>query len=188
MRALEIRRLDAARVPDFERVLACDAGAERCACVAWHVDTWRGFGRRTPEENRALRDAVFARGLHDGYLAYAEDAPVGWCQVAPCVELPKARLDLGDALDTLGPETWAIACFSIPPRERRRGVARALLAGVLADLPGRGAARVVAFPKRGSDDPAELWNGPEAMFRGAGFRVLREDPERPILVREFDAR
>ncbi len=63
-------------------------------------------------------------------------------------------------------------------------MARALLDGVLADLRGRGdVRRVEAFPKRGADlDAMDLWNGPEVMFRAAGFVVVQDDPVRPVLA------
>lgn len=39
-----------------------------CFCTAWWTSTWDGFGRRTSEENRALRDELFRTGHYDGYL------------------------------------------------------------------------------------------------------------------------
>lgn len=175
---LAVARLDASREPDLLRVLACEEGCAWCSCVAWHLDTWEGFGERSAADNRALRDELFARGAHDGYLAYDRGgAPVGWCQAAPSAALAKVAREHPDA----SADTWAIGCFVVPPAHRRRGVARALLAGVLADLPARGARRVLAFPKRGVDEPGELWNGPEPLFVEAGFRVARDDAVRPVL-------
>ena len=65
-------------------------------------------------------------------------------------------------------------------------MAAALLATVLADLPRRGARRMEAFPKRGEGlDPGDLWNGPEALLRRAGFTVARDDPVRPVLAMDL---
>ena len=48
------------------------------------------------------------------------------------------------------------------------------------------ARRVEAFPKRGEGlDPGDLWNGPEALLRRAGFTVAREDPVRPVLAMDL---
>jgi ribosomal protein S18 acetylase RimI-like enzyme len=118
-------------------------------------------------------------------LIYAEGQPAGWCQAGPRDRLPKLRLQYG--LDP-SPETWAITCFLIPPQHRRRGLASRLLDGVLADLHVRGVRRVEAYPRRGESlEAGDLWTGPEAMFRRAGFVVAREDPQRPILVLDDDA-
>ena len=180
---LEVRRLEAAGRQDFFRVHCAEAGTGWCYCAAWYVDSWEGWGERSEAQNRALREGLFERGESDGYLLYAEGEPVGWCQVLPRDRLPKLRRQFELAPD---PGTWAITCFAILPRLRRRGLARRLLEAVLADLPGRGAARVEAFPKRGSGlEPGELWNGPEALFQAAGFRVHRDDAQRPVLALEL---
>jgi GNAT superfamily N-acetyltransferase len=115
---------------------------------------------------------------------YEGAEPIGWCQAAPRDSFPKIARQFGLAPD---PATFAIGCFAVAPRARRRGAARTLLAAVLADLPARGARRVEAFPKRGVEGPAELWNGPEALFLDAGFRVLVDDPRRPVLALDLSA-
>jgi ribosomal protein S18 acetylase RimI-like enzyme len=176
---LEVHRLDAARRADFFRAHCAERGTGGCYCVAWHVPTWEGWGERTDAENRSLREALFERGVHDGYLCYAGGEPVGWCQATPRDGLPKLAGQFRLAPD---PGAFAIACFAVQPGARGRGVARALLAAVLADLPARGARHAEAFPKRGTKEPRELWNGPEALFRAAGFSVVRDDPLRPVLA------
>ena len=169
---LEVRRLDRERRADFDRV-HCEAnGAGWCRCAAWWVPTWDGWGERTAEQNHALRDELFARNEYDGYLLYRDGAPVGWCQVGPRDRLPKlvAQFELEP-----DPETWAITCFVVAPRDRRRGLASALLGDVVRDLAARGVRRVEAYPRLGEGlDEVELWNGPAAMFRRAGFQLVRE--------------
>jgi len=179
--SFEVRRLDAERRADFDRV-HCEAnGAGWCRCVAWWVPTWDGWGERTAEQNDALREELFARGEHDGYLAYLEGRPVGWCQVGPRDRLAKlvAQFELEP-----DPDTWAITCFVVAPRHRRGGVARAMLSEVLRDLPARGARRVEAYPRAGEGlDEGEMWNGPRAMLEHAGFERVREVGPRVVLRR-----
>jgi GNAT superfamily N-acetyltransferase len=175
---LTIARMDAGRVADFDALHCGDASW--CQCAAWWVPTWDGWGERRAADNRAVREALWARGEYDGYLLYADGAPAGWCQVGPRDRLAKlvAQFALPPA-----PRTWAITCFLIAPTARRQGLATRLLRAVLDDLPARGATRVEAFPKRGADpDTLDLWNGPEALFRRAGFHVVRDDPRRPVLA------
>ena len=132
---------------------------------------WEEWADRTPDQNRALREALLERGEYDGYLLYADGAPVGWCQVGPRDRLAKLV-------------RWAITCFLIAPGFRGQGLARALLEAVLADLRRRGdVRRVEAFPRRGAGgDVLALWNGPEALFRATGFSVVKDDPVRPVLA------
>jgi ribosomal protein S18 acetylase RimI-like enzyme len=150
------------------------------------VPTWEGWSQRTAAENRRIREGLFDDGVADGYLLYGDDEVVGWCQALERDRLAKLARQFDLPPD---PATWAITCFLIAPRHRRQGLAGRLLREVVADLRRRGAARIEAFPKRGPDlDAGDLWNGPEAMFRAAGFAVLRDDPVRPILGLEFPDR
>ncbi len=178
----EIHRFDPNRRVDFFRLHGelCNGG---CYCVAWWVPTWEGWGAHAPAQNRQLRESLLAQGEYDGYLLYLGGEPVGWCQAGPRDRLTKLVHQFGLAPD---PTTWAITCFLIAPGWRRRGLASALLEAVLRDLRARGVRRVEAYPKRGAAlDTLDLWNGPEAMLRAAGFSVAQDDPVRPVLALEL---
>lgn len=169
-----------------EHVAAFDAlhgTAGWCFCVAWWVETWEGWSKRTAGDNRALRKRLIDDDIFDGYLGFADGKPVGWCQALPRDRLTNLRRQFDLTPDDA---TWAIGCFFIHPEHRRKGVARALLRAVLSDLPARGARRVEAYPKRvagaGSGD---LWNGPETLLRAFGFATLKDDPLRPVLGRDL---
>jgi GNAT superfamily N-acetyltransferase len=174
-----VHRLDASRRDDFYRVHCAWNGAAWCFCVAWWVPTWDGWAQRPALQNRQLRDRLFDSGEYDGYLLYVDDRPVGWCQVGPRDRLQKLVRQFSLEPD---PSTWAITCFFIAPSHRGQGLAKYLLDDVLADIRARGAAKVEAFPKRGKRlGPDDLWTGPERTYLEAGFKVVRDDPERPIL-------
>ena len=179
--ALEVHRLTPGRERDFFRLHCAANGCGWCRCAAWWVPTWEGWGERSVEQNETLRRELFARGEHDGYLGYLDGEPVAWCQAGPRDRLRKAVEQFSLEAD---PDTWAVSCFLVHPAHRRRGLATVLLRSVLADLRERGARRVEVFPKRSEEaDELDLWNGPEAMFRGEGFQVVRDDPVRPVLAR-----
>jgi hypothetical protein len=97
------------------------AGPERgwCSCVAWWVPDWEGFGERTAEENRALREALFARGEYDGYLAYADGRAVGWAQVGRRDRLAKLLSQFSLAPD---PRRSPSRASSSRPRSVVRGL------------------------------------------------------------------
>lgn len=180
---LEVRRLSSALRDDFFRVHDEAEGCGWCCCVAWWVPSWDGWGDRTAGQNRALRNELLDRGEQDGYLLYDGARPVGWCQAGPRDRWPK--LAKAYHLDP-DPEAWAIPCFLILPGHRRRGLARRLLEGALADLRIRGARRIEAFPRRGRDLPDDdAWNGPEALFATAGFRRVRDVGDRSLYVLEW---
>jgi ribosomal protein S18 acetylase RimI-like enzyme len=175
-------RLDATSRDDFFRVHSAANGADWCFCVAWWTPTWTGWGERTAQQNRAQREALFAQDEYDGYLLYADGLPIGWCQVGRRDRLAKL---VGQYRLLPDSATWAITCFQIAPAYRRQGLASALLQDVLRDLRARGVRRVEAFPKRGKGlGPEDVWTGPEQLFVAAGFRLVRDDPSRPVLAWE----
>jgi GNAT superfamily N-acetyltransferase len=180
---ITVERLEAGRVPDFFALHGAPP-FEWCCCVAWEVPTWEGWGERTAAANRALRERLFAAGRFDGYLLYAGGQVVGWCQCGPRDGWPKLVEQYGLAAS---PGTYAVTCFCIRPEARRRGLARALLGGVVEDLGRRGVTRVEAFPRPGEHEDGEVWTGPLRLFLSAGFRVVRDDPRRPVVALDLAA-
>lgn len=169
--------------PDFWRVHCDERETGWCCCVAWWVPTWDGWGERTADENRRFRDDLFDRGEYDGYLLYADDQPVAWCQAGPRDRLEKLRLKYG--LEP-APDTWAISCFVVAPEFRGLGAAHALLAGVLEDLAAQGVRRVEAFPAAGEGLPADdVWTGPARLYAKHGFSRSGGSDDRPVLARSL---
>jgi GNAT superfamily N-acetyltransferase len=160
---------------DFDRLHSEENGHGWCRCVAWWVPTWERWGERSAEENRALREALCARGEHDGYLLYAGGEPAAWAQAGPRDRLPKLVAQMQLAPD---PGAWAVTCVLTAPRFRRRGLLRRLLAEVIVDVRARGAERIEAFPKHGEAlEEGDLWNGPVALWEELGFaRVAQVGP------------
>jgi GNAT superfamily N-acetyltransferase len=179
---IRVERLDASRRADFFRVHAPEHGEGWCCCVAWWTPSWEGWSERSAEENRALREELFDRGEHDGYLLYAEDRPVAWCQVGPRDRLPKLVRRFGLEPD---PGAWAVTCFVILPSHRRRGLSRTLLEAVLRDIPSRGAERIEAYPRRDASDAGDLWTGPERIFLDTGFVEIGRHEGRAILSKSL---
>ena len=178
MTAIAVRRLTPASVADFWSLHRDEDGCGWCYCVAWWVPTWKAFPDRSADDNRALREDLFARGEHDGYVLTVDGDPAGWCQCGPRDRLPQIR-----TMYTLDPEpdVWAATCFVLRPKYRGRGLGHALLAGVIDDLRARGVARVQGFPKPGRHDAGEVWTGPEGVFARAGFTVVAQSPRGPVV-------
>jgi len=182
----EILRFGPDLEADFQRLMDGDEGCSWCRCVAWWVPGWEGFGDRSAADNRQLREELLARGEYDGYLAFREDECVGWCQVGPRDRFPKLAQEHELAPD---PDSFAITCFYVPESERRRGVARAMLRAVLADLDARSVKRVEAFPR--SEDAlqsGEQWTGPRSLFAQNGFSEQGAAGRRILMVRELPGR
>lgn len=155
-----------------------DASGERgCWCQAWRG---RDAIARAADESRP---ATLRRQMADGppppgYLAYLDGVPVGWVGIGVRTETPRlVRSRTIPAIDDL--PVWSIGCFRIRPGYRRRGIATALLDGVVDAARRAGAPGVEAYPIDAGGrrvDAGFAYVGLASMFDAAGFhRVLVTD-------------
>ena len=113
-----------------------------------------------------------------GMLAYLDDEPAGWLGFAPRSRLPRlARSRTIPQVDEI--DAWAILCFNVRSGYRRRGIATALLDGLVAYARDRGAPALEAYPidaAGGRVDSGFGYVGLTTWFEAAGFtRVVETD-------------
>jgi GNAT superfamily N-acetyltransferase len=175
------------RWADLEDLFGPERGAcSGCWCMWFRLGRadWRAAG--ASGRKAALRLLV-ERGPPPGVLAYAGRLAVGWCAVGPRGEQPEIERSRISAPIDARP-AFAITCFYMRPRWRRKGLMRPLVEGAVALARARGGALIEAYP----DDPGP-GKGPTGRFRGlapafraAGFvEVARRSPIRPILRLEL---
>jgi GNAT superfamily N-acetyltransferase len=109
-------------------------------------------------------------------LAYVDGEVAGWCGFGPRPQLPRLeRSRTIPKIDDL--PVWSILCFNIRVGYRRRGVAAALLAGVVDYARRSGAPGVEAYPidpEGGRVNAGFGYVGVTPMFERAGFRRVVE--------------
>jgi GNAT superfamily N-acetyltransferase len=123
----------------------------------------------------ARRDALHEQLAEEpppGMLAYIDGEVAGWCGFGPRPRLP--RLERSRTIPRIDESpVWAILCFKVRVGFRRRGVAAALLDGVVAYARRSGAPGVEAYPidpEGGRVDVSFGYVGLTPMFETAGFR------------------
>ena len=178
--------------PDRWAALERLFGPERGACAGcWCM--W--FKLRRPEwdaAGRAGRKAMFRAlveaGPPPGVLACVEDEAIGWCAVEPREAYPVIlRSRVRQPVDER--PAFAVTCFYLAPRWRRRGLMRPLLDGAIDLARSRGAALVEAYPldPPPGERPSGAFTGIAGVFRDRGFReVARRSAKRPILRLELE--
>lgn len=191
---IEIRRLTPDSAEDYARFFDTTPHADniddhRCYCVWWCNDDYESQDFSTPEKRRdyALR---YVRGNNiQGYLAYAGDEVVGWCNAntkADCLRCYCWRRFMG-AVPTEEPAAGAkvksIFCFAIAPKMKRQGIARQLLERVCQDAAQDGFDVVEAYPNKQFIDEAEDFMGPAELYLKSGFFVHYET-EQKLVVRK----
>lgn len=137
---------------------------------------WRGFDTKAMSNGRSrpeiLGDQMAGESPAPGYLAYLDDVPVGWVGVSVRTETPRLQTSRTiPAIDDL--PVWAIGCFRIRTGFRRRGIATALLDGVVDAARRAGAPGVEAYPIDPEGQRVDVgagFVGIASMFDAAGFR------------------
>ena len=116
-----------------------------------------------------------ASAVPPGFVAYLDGVPVGWIGVGVRSELP--RLIGSRTIPAIDDKpVWSIGCFRIRPGYRRRGIASALLAGVIEAARAAGAPGIEAYPIDPEGRRVEVgagFVGIASMFDAAGFRRVR---------------
>jgi GNAT superfamily N-acetyltransferase len=163
-----------ARWADVEAILGGD-GERGCWCQPWRGrdDIARGSHELRPV---TLRRQMEAGPPAPGYLAYLEGVAAGWAGVSVRTLTP--RLAASRTIPSIDDRpVWSIGCFRVRVGYRRRGVATALLAGVVEAARRAGAPGVEAYPIDPGDrrvDAGFAFVGLASMFDAAGFhRVVQ---------------
>jgi ribosomal protein S18 acetylase RimI-like enzyme len=175
--AIQVKPLTPDRLTDFLNFFDHDAftdnpGWASCYCHFYCADhEQKDWEKRDGAENRQAVSQLIRAGKMHGYLAYAGNKVVGWCNAGlrrniPNAPNPDGRLDADD--------TGVIVCFSIAPAYRGKGVVTQLLNAALEDLRAQGVKTVQALPRNDAPSTASNYHGPLAMYLNAGFTPIQE--------------
>ena len=165
-----IERATIDRYDDVAELLPSGNGVG-CLC-----QPWRGFDTKALSNGRSrpeiLRGQMEGEPPAPGYLAYLDNLPVGWVGVSVRTETP--RLQRSRTIPAIDDRpVWAIGCFRIRPGYRRRGIATALLDGVVDAARQAGVPGVEAYPIDPEGQRVDVgagFVGIASMFDAAGFR------------------
>jgi GNAT superfamily N-acetyltransferase len=159
------------------------------------------WSNAAPADNRADLERLAEVGASGdgpapGLVAMRDGRAIGWVSVGPRADYD--RLALSRLLAPIDDRpVWSVVCFVVAARERRRGVARALLEAAIEYAREGGAEALEAYPlheSRGPVPSSSAYVGTQAMFERAGFRVVAtrqwndDSPPRPIVRLELGRR
>lgn len=182
---IEIRKLCPELMQDFLLFFDGEAFADNpkwgsCFCQFLYFDHGKlNWEARTVKENRAAACDRICANQMEGYIAYRDGKPIGWCNAAP-----RTMMDsFADEPDPDASRMGEITCFVVAMDHRRSGVATSLLHAACDGLRARGLEIAEALPKAEASSDAQNHFGPLSMYLAAGFQVHRADGEGRVFVR-----
>jgi GNAT superfamily N-acetyltransferase len=180
--SVEFHPVTRERLPDLARFSEAHGKFRYCSCMRWRM-TSTEYKDSTKEDRVARLEAMVREGTPIGVLAYVDGAPAGWCSIAPResyrgLERYRALARIDDAA------VWAVVCFFVDPRQRRRGLTQGLLRAAVNYAKAGGARVVEGYPV----EPAErlyTYMGSPRAFEQNGFRDVTpsERPRRVVRLR-----
>ena len=140
---------------------------------------------RAPSKLRLLGCGRAVFGSYAKVLTLAGQ-PAVYAQFGPLTAYPRAQQvrDLYPALPS-SPLPAVITCVATTEAARGRGLARALIDDIAADLAGRGFSAVETYPDL-TLAPNEASAATPAFWEACGFALAAADERFPVMRREFD--
>ncbi|WP_422933127.1 GNAT family N-acetyltransferase [Sinomonas sp. P47F7] len=145
-------------------------GAGGCVCTAY-----RDGRLDMPGRIAHMRDEC-SREPGPGVLAYVDGDVAGWCSVAP--KSSYRRLLNSHTIPHLDEEydPWAIVCFVVRSRYRKRGLMHELLEGAVEHARSSGAELVEGYPAETTGEHLDVTSGyvgTTDLFRAHGFEIIQ---------------
>lgn len=164
----------AGRFDDIVAVLGCDPTSP-CCCQYWRMSSGDYSRSSLGARSGALRTQT-RETPPPGMLAYVGDEPAGWCGFGVRQRMERlGRSRTIPAVDDV--PVWAVFCFTVRTGFRRRGLARALLEGLVDYARDHGAPALEAYPVDTGGariHGTAAYVGTTGMFEDAGFRRVLE--------------
>ena len=131
--------------------------------------------------SRKVAEQQIESGILRGYLAFADDVAIGWCNTNDKANFPVESCTGESFYAAAEKREKAVVCFEIAPEYRGKGVATALLQRVIDDAKVDGYIAVEGFPVI-RDERYEWDNaGPLRLYKKAGFVEAARQDDRVVM-------
>lgn len=193
---IEIRKLTPDLAEDYVRFFDLtphddNVDEHKCYCVCWCNDDYEGKDLSTAENRRKLALQYVKGNNIQGYLAYSDDAVVGWCNANTKSECLKCA-SWQRFMDYVPLEEFnkrikvkSIFCFVIKSEMKRKGIATLLLDRVCKDAAQDGFDFVETYPYKESSYQSSDFGGHFEMYKKSGFHVSLETGQGLVMRKQL---
>jgi len=176
---ITIKQLDSSLLDDFlyyfDKVAFTDnPGWSGCYCQFYHFEGKRSeWVKRTGKQNRNAAIDLITSGHMNGFLAYKNEKPVGWCNTNLKERFPLLVQDKDINYPYKG-KIASIVCFIIAPEYRKQGIARKLLQFINESYKSKKFDLLEAYPRKNVKSDAHNYKGPLSLYESEGFSIYKE--------------
>lgn len=178
---IEVKRLSWDLIDDylkfFDDIAFCDNPEwSLCYCCFNYLEDGNDV------DTREYCQELIKAGKLNGFLAFEDGIPVGWCNCDAITNYP--RLMKNPAAKEKE-DTVVVVCFTIDPNKRRKGIASKLLESAIKYYKESGYNWIEASTMKGASSDAENYTGPLKLYKNLGFKVTNETDRFYLLKREL---
>lgn len=175
---IQIKPVDTATWPDFEKLFESRGGPDYCWCMTWRLTKEESANNNKVNRKKFIKERIDA-DTPIGLLAYLKDEAIAWCSIAP--RDTYQRLDGDEHLK----KVWSIACFYIKRPFRKNGLVSLLIDEAGKYAKQHGAAYLEAYPVE-PDSPSYRFMGFISTFEKAGFHFVKKaGSRRHVMVKKL---
>lgn len=154
----------------------------RKQCLYWQTTD---ADKKQPENEKETAKRTWLFGVQkelgiSGYLAYAENTPVGFAQLASAKHFPRLK-EYTNA--TPSEDAVFLACLYIPQKEQQnKGYGTQMLKSLIVELSQRGFKAIETFARKSS---SENPSGPLSFYFKNGFKITHDETDFPLVRLEL---
>lgn len=155
--------------------------------VCWCNDDYEGKDFSSAVKRRACAIEYVRNNNIQGYLAYANNKIVGWCNAnakSDCLKCASWRRSMEYVPLEESEKVKSVFCFVVAPEMKRNGIATQLLERVCQDAAQDGFDYVEAYPDKELANDIDF-KGPIEMYKRSGFITTYEIDEKLIVRKQL---
>lgn len=163
-----------------------------CYCVSWCSDDHRAMVEYpSREERRQMAVEYVKNGKIQGYLAYVDGKPAGWCNAntrSDCLNCGGWLFSMPEVSGlqfNQNDKVKSIFCFLVAPEMKRKGIAKRLLEYVCQDAAECGFDYVEAYPQKEMTDERMFFMGFADMYKELGFSIYAETKDKFVMRKQL---
>ena len=153
-----------------------------CYCFSYHFTGTKEQWNR--EQNRASIIEFVNDNKMTGYLTYANNKPIGWCNTNDRLNYQRL-VKYYNLIDNTDDKVCSIVCFLIHPDYRRQGIAQKMLDKICIDYSNKDYDYIEAYPGKGKLSCEGHYRGPLELYKKYNFKIKNEHDDYYVMRKEL---